>query len=257
MGRQKLGQHFLYDKRIADKIVSSIPPGRNPLIEIGPGRGIMTGILAGQAKERRVIAIEKDEGLYKSLLVNEKLKGVEILNGDILRFNIREVSEDKNITILGNIPYYISKEIVDWIISGNEFISGGTLLVQREFFLKISSPPGSKIYNAQSVIFGLIFDSNKLFDVKPGSFSPPPKVTSTVFSFSKGDSGPKQKDIPGLYNMLKTAFLHRRKTLMNNLGKTYNKDAIRKFLESKSLSPDVRAEDMTRKDLRDLYLSLH
>ncbi|MCK5222417.1 MAG: hypothetical protein KAR14_12605, partial [Candidatus Aminicenantes bacterium] len=167
MTKQKLGQHFLYDKKIGEKIVNSIHDLKDTIIEIGPGRGIMTGILTGQAGERRIIAVEKDETLYNNLLTNEDLKGVELLNKDILKLNIAEISEGRSITVLGNIPYYISKEIIDWIIRGNEFINSGTLLVQKEFFLKITSTPGSKIYNAQSVIFGLLFDSNKLFEVKP------------------------------------------------------------------------------------------
>lgn len=266
MAKQKLGQHFLYDKKIAEKIISTIHSSEEAIIEIGPGKGIMTELLAGQGGERPIIAIEKDKELYNNLLSSENLKGVEILNKDILKFNIGEVSESKNITILGNIPYYISKEIIDWIISENEFISSGTLLVQKEFFLKVTSSPGIKTYNAQSVIFGLIFNSKKVFDVKPGSFSPPPKVTSVVFTFTKpvlrspggAERGqtPFGGEIAGLYKMLKTAFLHRRKTLINNLGKDYNKEKISKFLESKSLPPDIRAEDISREDLMDLYLSL-
>ncbi len=281
MTKQKLGQHFLYDKKIGEKIVNSINDSKDTIIEIGPGRGIMTNILTGQAGERRIIAVEKDETLYNNLLTNENLKGVELLNKDILKLNIAEVSEGRSITILGNIPYYISKEIIDWIMRGSEFINSGTLLVQKEFFLKITSTPGSKIYNAQSVIFGLLFDSSKLFEVKPGSFSPPPKVTSVVFSFSQrgqalfstdpplipleeggklftslSKGGGEAGGIARLYTMLKTAFIHRRKTLINNLGKGYDKNTIKKFLETKSLPSDIRAEDMTREDLRELYLSL-
>ncbi|MCK4888366.1 MAG: ribosomal RNA small subunit methyltransferase A [Candidatus Aminicenantes bacterium] len=254
MTKQKLGQNFLHDRRIAARIADTVLQTNNTILEIGPGKGIMTGILAESPGERRIVAIEKDEELYNILLSNEGLSGVELLNKDILKLNIGEISEERSITILSNIPYYISKEILNWIINGNKFITNGTLMVQKEFFLKITSSPGLKIYNAQSVIFGLLFDSNKLFEVKPGSFSPPPKVTSIVFSFKR--SGPGPNDIPGLYSMLKTAFIHRRKTLINNLGKVYDKNTIKKFLETKSLPSDIRAEDMTREDLRELYYSL-
>ncbi len=256
MARQKMGQNFLQDRRIATRIANTVLGGNEIILEIGPGKGIMTGILAETPGERRVIAIEKDEELYNNLLTTEPLSGVEILNRDILKFKIEEISGKEKVTILGNIPYNISKEILDWIIKENRFVVSGTLMVQREFFLKITSLHGSKIYNAQSVMFGLLFDNNKLFDVKPGAFSPPPKVNSTVFSFSRRGSMQIPDDVPGLYNMLKTAFVHRRKTLTNNLGRIYKKDRIIDFLHDKNLPKNIRAEDMTREDLKELYPSL-
>jgi len=255
MAKQKLGQNFLHDRRIAARIANIVLQTNNTILEIGPGKGIITGILAEAPGKIRIIAVEKDEELYNNLS-NAALSGVELVNQDILKLNIAEISEGRSLTILGNIPYYISKEILDWIIYGNKLISNGTLMVQKEFFHKVTSSPGSKIYNAQSVIFGLVFDSINLFKVKPGAFSPPPKVTSTVFSFKKSESGPGPDDIPGLYTMLKTAFIHRRKTLTNNLGKAYDKNTLKKFLETKSLPSDIRAEDMIREDLRELYYYL-
>lgn len=256
MAKQKLGQNFLHDRRIAARIAGTVLQSNNTILEIGPGKGIMTGILADSPGERRIIAIEKDEELFNNLLSSENLTKVKILNKDILKLDIGKISEERSLTILSNIPYYISKDILDWIINGHRDIENGTLMVQKEFFLKITSSPGTKIYNAQSVIFGLLFDNNKLFEVKPGAFSPPPKVTSIVFTFKRCESRPGPDDIPGLYKMLKTAFIHRRKTLINNLGKVYDKNPIRKFLETKTLPSDIRTEDMTREDLRELYYSL-
>ncbi len=251
MAKQKLGQHFLINKNIILKIADSIPVSDLPVIEIGPGRGALTRIVS-EVKKRKLIAIEKDPLLYEQLK-RVGLQGVELLNKSILDIDIKNISEGGNVSLLGNLPYYISKEIIDWTIKNSSYIENGVLMVQKEFFDKINSSPRTKLYNAQSIIFRHIFDVKKLFDVKPGSFVPPPKVTSTVLSFERTDPISEQKEVLELYSMLKTAFLHRRKTLINNLEKDYSKDNIKKFLETKTLPPNIRAEDMTRENLKELY----
>ncbi len=251
MAKRKLGQHFLLDKAIASRIANTVLDSDKTILEIGPGKGMITKLLASFPK-RRIVAIEKDETLYKELSLSGMI-GVELINYDILKIDLERISDGEEVTILGNIPYYISKEIIDWIIYGQKFINDGTLLVQKEFFLKITSDPGSKFYNAQSVIFGILFNHNKLFEVKPGSFSPPPKVISTVFSFKKSNTYLSPDYINSFYDMLKTSFCHRRKTLVNNLGKIHDKNIIKEFLIKNDLLPDIRAEDMTRENLRELY----
>ena len=102
-------------------------------------------------------------------------------------------------------------------------------------------------------MFGTLFKSKKMFEVKPGAFSPPPKVTSVVFTFTKRGQVPLAESIPGFYTFLKTSFLHRRKTLINNLIKDYSKDKIKEFLNKNSLHENIRAEDMTSENFRELY----
>ncbi|MEN8222394.1 MAG: 16S rRNA (adenine(1518)-N(6)/adenine(1519)-N(6))-dimethyltransferase RsmA [Acidobacteriota bacterium] len=254
MAKQKLGQNFLHDKNIAGRIAGLVSGTKKIILEIGPGKGIITEILSVSAEAERIIAVEKDTGLYDNL-VSRELSKVELLNGDILKIDPSDLSGESKITLIGNIPYYISKEIIDWIINGNKFIEEGVMMVQKEFFQKISAEPGTKIYNAQTIMFGTLFDIKKEFEVRPGAFSPPPKVTSTVFSFKRGQT-PFGGEITGLYKMLKTAFLHRRKTLINNLGKHYDKVLIKQFLETDNLPENIRAEDMTPDNFIKLYSCL-
>ncbi len=256
MANQKLGQNFLIDKNIAIKIVKSLKPDCPIIIEIGPGKGIMTRLVSEFYNSMEIIAVEKDRRLFEK--ISEcKMSGVQCLNMDILKLDISEITKNKNVTILGNIPYYISKDIIDWTIKNSGFIKKGTLMVQKEFFLKISSFAGSKLYNAQSVIFNHIFYVKKLFEVNPGSFFPSPKVISTVFSFEKKESCINEIQIFRFYELLKTAFAHRRKTLFNNLKNNYKKELILLFLKEKGIQSVIRAEDMNKNDLLGLFLSLH
>ncbi len=255
MAKQKLGQNFLHDRNIAGRIAKLVTGQKELIVEIGPGKGIMTEILAGSSSEK-IIAVEKDPVLYENLKL-KNLNGLEILNGDILETEPAELSGGRKITLIGNIPYYISKEIIDWIIKGNKIIEKGALMVQKEFFQKITSEPGTKIYNAQSVMFRTLFEIGKEFDVGPGAFSPPPKVTSTVFTFTKRGQVPFPGDLESYYRFLKTAFSHRRKTLINNMGKDYDKTIISEFLESNTLPLNIRAEDTGRGIFFNLYRNLH
>ena len=255
MAKQKLGQNFLHDKNIAGRISNLVSDTKGIIIEIGPGKGIMTEILSASTEPEKIIAIEKDTRLYEYLLSRE-LSKVELMNGDILELDLSDLSGGEEITLIGNIPYYISKEIIDWIISGHSIIAEGVLMIQKEFFQKINAGPGTKIYNAQSVMFSTLFSSKKEFEVRPGAFTPPPKVTSTVFTFSKRGQVPIPGDISNFYKFLKTAFSHRRKTAKNNLGKSYNKDNIKNFLNENNLPENIRAEDMTPGNFRRLYSAL-
>jgi len=255
MTKQKLGQNFLHDKKVALKIVESIKPHNNLIVEIGPGKGIMTHLISEYYDNVKIIAIEKDIELFNKIS-RYKFRGVEILHMDILKANLSDITENSVITILGNIPYYISKDIIDWIIKNYPLIKKGILMVQKEFFSKISSSSGSKLYNPQSVIFSHIFDITKLFKVKPGSFSPPPKITSIVFTFEKKESGTNEIQTIKFYKLLKTAFRHRRKTLFNNLKEEYDRGLILSFLKRKELQHEIRSEDITKNDLFELFLSL-
>lgn len=160
MAKQKLGQNFLHDRNIARRIANLVSGTKRIIVEIGPGKGIMTEILSVSAESERIIAVEKDTALYETLSTRE-LEKVDLLNRDILELDPSDLSGGSNITLLGNIPYYISKEIIDWIINGNRFIEEGVLMVQKEFFQKITAEPGTKICNAQSVMFSTLFSSKK------------------------------------------------------------------------------------------------
>jgi len=184
MTRQKLGQHFLKDRKKAEKIAHRLLRNPGPVLEIGPGAGALTDILDREGEGRHIVSVEKDPALIPPLEA-KGYSNVNIVSADILETDPAALFDTVPVNLLGNIPYMISKEITDWIIGNGSVFSLGVLMVQKEFFLKITSVPGSKLYNAQSVMFNTLFETKKLFDVPPGSFSPPPAVTSTVFIFRK------------------------------------------------------------------------
>ncbi len=255
MSRQKLGQHFLSDPGISKKIVDSFEPFTGDLIEIGPGKGFLTAEIVSRNPKFRFTGIEKDPDLVNFL--KERFGSrVTILNEDIRKVNLKSISDTNNINIIGNIPYYISKDIISWIISNSGQISKGTILVQTEFFEKISAHHNSSNYGPAGIIFGYIYDIKKNFEIKPGSFSPPPKVKSTLFTFNRNEKSIFQEDVIGFHLFLKKIFSARRKTILNNLKATLNKDLPKEIFPDTGINPNSRAENISPDNLYKLYKNL-
>ncbi len=245
MARQNLGQHFLKDKTLAKRIVSSLTPFSGDVIEIGPGKGILTEEIILNASDLSVFAIEKDKTLADDL-GNKFGSGLTIVNDSILNVNINELIQKGNANIVGNIPYYISAEISDWITDQSSKISKGILLVQKEFFEKITAQPGSGKYNPRGIIFNIEFKIIKLFNIKRGSFSPPPKVISTLFLFEKNDTIVIPEILkPKFRKFLDLSFKNRRKTFLNNIQKEFGLEKSKQYLESAGCKTNIRAEEIS------------
>lgn len=256
MGRQKLGQHFLVNREVAKKIVENIFPYSGNILEIGPGKGVLTELIAEAKPEKRFIAVEKDRKLYEYL--KKKLpKDVELINNDILKLKAGKIFNEEQADLVSNVPYNISREFIDWIIARNTYFPRGILMMQKEFYLKMVSSPDSKGYNPQSIIFNMLYSIKKVIEVKPGSFSPPPKVNSTVFYFEKKKEGKLTEMIrENFYIFLKTVFHNRRKTLSNNLGRFYSSGKIRELLFSENIPYNIRGEQLEGYTLFDLFVRL-
>jgi 16S rRNA (adenine1518-N6/adenine1519-N6)-dimethyltransferase len=250
MRRAKLGQHFLVNRHIAEKIARSFLPVKGPILEIGPGKGILTQYLLNRCPDSQITAVELDNTLFCELK-NKISESIDILNQNILHVDLYELfpGEDEAVNVIGNVPYYISKELMDWVIAHYKKIKKGMFMMQKEFVNKFISP-----VNAQSILFVWLFQVEKLFDVQPGSFSPQPGVKSSVFLFERILS-PLEKDIDVMdfYSFLQQCFRNRRKTLLNNLGESYDTRAFAEIFKKLRINPKVRAEQLTLKDFLGMY----
>ncbi|MEN8152489.1 MAG: 16S rRNA (adenine(1518)-N(6)/adenine(1519)-N(6))-dimethyltransferase RsmA [Acidobacteriota bacterium] len=257
MGRQKLGQHFLVNRHIAQKIVKPLFSHNGNIFEIGPGKGILTELIVELKPGKHFIAVEKDPALYENLKRTLSNK-VEFINSDILDIDPGQLFNKGQTYLVSNVPYNISKELIDWILTFNKYFPQGVLMVQKEFYLKMISEPASKEYNPRSILFNMIYNIKKIIEVKPGSFSPPPKVNSTVFIFeAKKDKMITGKISEDFYSFLKIIFHNRRKTLSNNLARSYSPEKIRSLLQSQNIPLNIRGEQLAGDILYNLFLHLN
>lgn len=255
MKQVALGQHFLVNKNIAKNIIQKFLPVKGPIVEIGPGKGILTRLLLNLAKKNDLAAIEKDKKLFNDLY-NEFQKELKIINADILDIQLNYLFPRQHINLIGNIPYLISKKIVNWIIQEYKSIKKGVFMMQKEFVAKLLPLNHSFKKNAQSIIFESLFNSQKEFDVNPGSFSPPPKVMSTVFSFQKKETLKQNFPTQEFYHFLKRCFLNPRKTLLNNLSQYYSKKRVLALFPNHHLDPGCRSQNLSLEDFTSLFHSL-
>ncbi len=250
MRRAKLGQHFLVNRSIAEKMARSFLPVEGPILEIGPGKGILTQYLLNRCPGSQITAVELDNTLFCELK-NRFSESIEIVNRNILHVDLYKLfpGENEAVNVIGNVPYYISTELMDWVIAHYKKIKKGMFMMQKEFINKFISP-----VNAQSILFVWLFQVEKLFDVQPGSFSPQPGVKSSVFLFERILS-PREKDIDAMdfYRFLQRCFRNRRKTLLNNLAASYDTKTWGEIFEKLHINPKVRAEQLTLKDFLGMY----
>jgi len=249
----KLGQNFLINKGIAKKTVEALFPVKKTILEIGPGKGILTDLLIDKLEKKNLsvnlILIELDEVL--ALALREKDSNYTVINDNITNIKLCDFN-DKNVQIIGNVPYYISKEIIDWVILNENYIDSGVLMFQKEFIEKLLYPKDIKDKNPQGLIFNYIFAAEKIMAVSPGSFFPIPKVSSSVFRFDKAEKK-NNIDVLEFYEFLKICFKKRRKTLLNNLVREYKRD-FSEIVEKIGKSLTVRAEELDISDLEKFFL---
>lgn len=265
MRTSTLGQNFLVNRNVAEKIIKLLLPVDGDILEIGPGKGVMTELLFRHRRGNKIIAVELDDTLFYRLKNKHSgEKDFDLLNRNILKLDLSRIydagmeTRSQKVNILGNIPYYISSELMDWVIRYHDIIARGVFMVQKEFADKLAAPGGSKLYNAQGIMFSTLFRLKKCFDVQPGSFSPRPAVKSTVFSFERLTPS-IEEDIPqsGFYRFLQSCFKNRRKTLLNNLTTAANRERLWEIFEHLRLDPRLRAEQLTRGDFQAVYRRLN
>lgn len=249
----KIGQNFLHDKNIANKIIKAFQPPPGPVLEIGAGPGILSGLLLEKMPPGRLTVVEIDRFLAQRLRerFGERLRVVE---SDILDIDLANLYPVDRVAIIGNLPYHISKALVDWFIAQRPSISTAVLMLQKDFIDKLLSPSGNKKYNAQSVVFQLLFRTRRCFNVPAGAFTPAPNIMSTVLAVSP-DPAPPGSESSEFYNFVKWCFAGRRKTLWNNLASHVEKKALAAAAADSGLPLQARAEQLPAGTFYSLFLA--
>ena len=218
--KKHLGQHFLKDENIAQKIADTLTfNGYTNVLEIGPGMGVLTKYLLDKSCTTYVIEIDTESVAY--LKANYLNLSTRIIEQDFLKFNILSVFKEKPFAIIGNFPYNISSQIVFKALELRHHIPEFSGMFQKEVAQRICQKEGSKTYGILSVLTQAFYNAEYLFSVSPDVFNPPPKVDSGVLRLTRKDDYSLACDEKLFFNVVKTAFQQRRKTLRNSL-KTLN-----------------------------------
>ncbi|MGE4169098.1 MAG: 16S rRNA (adenine(1518)-N(6)/adenine(1519)-N(6))-dimethyltransferase RsmA [Candidatus Margulisiibacteriota bacterium] len=251
----RLGQVFLHDKNILDKLVAqaNIQPG-DTVVEIGCGHGILTERLVAAGASLTVIEIDPDCMAKTQDRLASRFDVVPPITwvcGDVLT----QTLSGKPAQVVANIPYYISKEIVLWLVRNRTAIAQVQLMVQQEFFDKLRAKPGSPNYGFLSALMGLYGKFGPHFPVSRRSFRPVPHVDSTVFSFAFNPTPPPQE--AELFALLQAAFWGKRRALKTVLKKNPFWQPSAKALEHlDSLPSTLRAQDLAPEAFLDLGIAL-
>ena len=238
--KKSLGQNFLIDNNIIEKIIKIVNIKDKTILEVGPGTGNLTSCLLKE-KPKKIYVVEKDKDL--SLILKKKFQDqIVVINEDILKFNENQIDQDQ-LLVFGNLPYNISTEILcKWILNINDkkiWFSYLILMFQKEVADRIISDYNSSNYGRLSVLANWKLSIKKIIDVKPNSFSPKPKVDSSVLFFE-----PKKKffNLKNSYNLEKITrifFNHRRKMIKKPFNQIFsnNPDIINKLNINLNLRP--------------------
>ncbi len=257
--KPKLGQHFLRDEAAARRIVDALGDlSQKTVLEIGPGGGALTSLLASRA--RRLIAIELDRVLAAQLRMNFSTEpNVEIIEGDILAVDFNTLFGPKPgstrpgikyrpeaVQVVGNLPYFITSDVLLRLFRHRQYFGTIVLMVQREVADRLAASPGRRDYGLLSATAQLYARVEKLFTLAPGAFSPPPKIYSTVVRLI---IAPQVEELrvpeADFINFLKLSFGQKRKTLWNNLKSQYKPESLRSALEKTGVKPTIRAEALS------------
>lgn len=242
--KKSLGQNFLQNTIVLEKIANSIPTTNNDLIiEIGPGTGALTNFL--KVKNSYLLCYEIDKRM--STLLNPIIDNkTQIIYQDFLKANVlKDISNIpyENIYIIANIPYYITTPIIKKAITIPK-LKSMSLLVQKEVAERFSAKPNTKAYNSLTVYLNYYFNINYLFDVKNTCFNPIPKIDSAVVNFTRKEVKYNLKNEELFFELVENAFKMKRKTLKNNL-QNYNWNKIREVLINNNLPENIRAEQIS------------
>jgi len=268
--KPKLGQNFLVDRDAMKRVVDALGDiSKMTVIEIGPGEAALTSLLA--VKAGRLMAVELDRVLAAQLRMKfTRLPSVEILEADILKVDIGTMlgnrpgplrdlrpTERLKAHVVGNLPYYITSDILLRLFEFHEWLQRLVLMVQLEVAERIAATPGHSEYGLLSATVQMYTDVELLFKLPPSAFEPPPKVHSAVLRLTVNPKfEPYGVDEGGFIEFLKKVFAQKRKTLSNNLKGHFESAAIAAALKAAKLKPDVRAEAVKLEAMAKVYNTL-
>ncbi len=268
--KPKLGQHFLAGPEYASRIDEALGDiSQHTVLEIGPGEGVLTSLLAKRA--RRLIAVEIDRVLAAQLRLKFGMaRNVEVIEADILAVDIDSLFGPKPglgrpgvefkpapTKVVGNLPYYITSDILLRLFEYSKYFESIVIMVQREVGDRIAAEPGSRDYGILSATAQLYARVEKLFVVPPEAFNPPPKVFSSVLRLTierqqerLGVAG------DGFIDFLRLSFGQKRKTLWNNLRAAYDPAILKQALAEAKVDPGARAETLSLEENAAIYRNL-
>jgi 16S rRNA (adenine1518-N6/adenine1519-N6)-dimethyltransferase len=273
--KPKLGQHFLASDSFALQIAGALGDvSQNTVLEIGPGRGVLTSLLAKQA--HRLIAVELDRVLAAQLRLRFGMfPNVEVIEADILSIDFDSLFGPKPglrrpgiefkpspAKVIGNLPYYITSDILLRLFDYSKYFETLVILVQREVADRLAAEPGSRDYGLLSATAQLYARVEKLFTLPPGAFVPPPRVYSTALRLT---IAPRQRELgldgdgraeDGFIDFLKLSFGQKRKTLWNNLKSSYAEPHLRAAMGEAKVKPASRAETLSLEESAALFRAL-
>ena len=245
--KKYLGQHFLNDETVAEKIVQSIKSPNSNILEIGPGMGVLTQFLLNRENINfQVVEIDTESVNY----LKEKYPNLQIISGDFLKLNLSDYY-DEELTIIGNFPYNISSQILFKVLENKDMVTELVGMFQKEVAERVASKPGKKMYGILSVLLQVYYDIEYLFTVDEDLFTPPPQVKSGVIRMVRNPGKKLRCDEELFKKVVKTAFNQRRKTLRNSLKWfSFSQD----FIDDPIFS--LRPEQLSVRQFEELCLNL-
>lgn len=268
--KPKLGQHFLDSEDAAIRIVDALGDIlQSTVLEIGPGRGILTSLLAKRA--RRLIAVELDRVLAAQLRLKFGMsRNVEVIEADVLTIDFESLFGPKPglgrpgievkpepVKVVGNLPYYITSDILLRLFAFSKYFDSIVIMVQKEVADRIAAEPGGSDYGILSATAQLNARVENLFTLPPGVFAPPPKVHSSVLRLT---IDPQQEKLgvagDGFIDFLRLSFGQKRKTLWNNLKENYEAASLKRALAEAKVKPTARAETLSLEESAAVYRAL-
>ena len=244
--KKSLGQNFLIDREVLDQIVSTCDITNKEILEIGPGTGNLTTYIL-KKNPKKVYVVEKDDEL--AILLNEKFnKEIVIINDDILKVNEDKISEQK-LTVFGNLPYNISTEILSkWVsnIGTTFWFESLVFMFQKEVADRIIAKSNNSNYGSLSILTNWKLNVKKIMDIKPQSFSPRPKIDSSLLLFTPKENFFKLKNAKNLEMITRIFFSQRRKMLKKPFNQIFNNanEVAKKFNIDLNLRPQNLEPEM-------------
>ena len=244
--KKSLGQNFLIDRDVLEQIVDTVEITNNEILEIGPGSGNLTAFIL-KKNPKKIYAVEKDDDL--ALLLKDKFADeITIINDDILKISENRLSNEK-LTVFGNLPYNISTEILSkWIVNLNKdfWFKNLVLMFQKEVADRIIAEPNTSKYGRLSILSNWKLNIKKIMDIKPQSFSPRPKIDSTLLLFTPRENFFELESAKNLEMITRVFFSQRRKMLKKPFNQVFKnaKEISEKFninlnLRPQNLKPEI------------------
>ena len=229
--KKNLGQHFLTDLTIAKRIADTVDACPDiPVLEVGPGMGVMTQYLVEKPRPFKVVEIDRESVAYLSDKYGWNLC---IIDGDFLKMDLHEVFGGQQFVLTGNYPYDISSQIFFKMLDNRDLIPCCTGMIQHEVAVRMASQPGNKQYGILSVLIQAWYDVEYLFTVEPGVFNPPPKVQSAVIRMTRNKVEKLGCDEELFKRVVKTAFNQRRKMLRVSLRQMMTAEELQAIADSR------------------------